>query len=51
MIRSWKIIVILAETGNVYRELIRGVGDVNPGEQITSSPGVVIELSIAPRSG
>jgi len=51
MIRSWRIIVILAETGNVHRELMRGMGDVNPGEQITSNPGVVIELSIGPRSG
>lgn len=51
MIRSWGIIVILAETGNIDQELIRHVGDVNPGEQITSNPGVMIELSIAPRSG
>lgn len=51
VIRSWRIIVILPQSGNVDWELIRDGRDVNPGQQITSNPGIVIELSIAPRSG
>lgn len=51
MVRSWRINTILHETGNVEWELISDGRDVNPGEQITSNPAVVIESPIAPRSG
>ena len=50
-IRSWRITVVLPQTGKADNELIRGEGDVNLGQQITSNPGIVIELSIAPGSG
>ena len=51
VIRSWRIIAILPQTGNVDWGLIRDGRDVNPGQQITSNPVIVIVLSIAPRSG
>ena len=51
MIRSWRIDVILPQTGKVDKELMRDGRDVNPGQQITFNLGIAIESSIALRSG